>query len=966
MELPKRNSTSRKLGTGVYGKRQLTDLVQITMLYQKEGLLSELSASHPDYELQRARKLSTVASISETSANDILRIIGLRENKSAWKFMCESSALRIFDESNFFNIATSFVNSEDDGSDQNMLRISFLQHFVSGDDKFQSPKTIGKAKTLRCLAARFTKSARETCVTMFLKCAAVISTLSSFFPENEVFDQMMTLDVIDRYLSKFWKSNIRQAHYHRTFSRKHASQGWHLVHVAFMIQVQEMCYWPDRNKKSDDNADGEWVVRDEDLRSTAHMVCHRVLVEFFAWVFSLQSKHEHETASSFLETIGEVVEDMNVKLAREIGCKGAEPIPGQLLASTICLIQKNAPTLAEITYSETTMTPYRSESCRRDINWVVGDILMRGRWEQSPILDDYSDFVQVSYLTERQRKTTSSERHSSAGQSKVLPGRAENMMKRVSDSILNETIAPRLKRARQNTPKQFDLDTIRNEGVQVRETNSFTPAAVPEYPREADGKVSDHQHRNEMLDTSKLDNFEPMELTELEAEDASNAIEKLYESVLAWPIFPTLRSPDSQLNASRKANHMHWNHRNPQRNFSRAHHTTTYNSSTAAPLDKHSVPCCRSPVNDGTNPSRRRKIATDLLSPKDSWVEGHYDRYKNSILRDVTAAKGVHEYRSHWKAIIPFEIRANVTDCIEALLPKCKVDPSLLFSEDIAFEDFVSAFVEKVSPSGKLLNIVCRTTNPNICKRIAKGFQGGTLCVGYVSGRQRGQATYTNLTLVACRRVSWDECDETPMGNTDIIADLCMHLIVNRDSFRDIGVWPGNTVHLLHLCHFSPFLRMYKAVEMSAAIPTYLQNVLFGNNCPMQLTDDNSIERFIDPGSAIHLASLKQTSRNMDSPQFESLRAVLANIGDGNKNKSSFSLIHGPPGTGKTTTIMYLLGALMLHSKIGHVGREQMHILKELLPRDEIIRCRKTARRSSNIGVRFFQQSRGKRFGKDS
>ena len=115
---------------------------------------------------------------------------------------------------------------------------------------------------------------------------------------------------------------------------------------------------------------------------------------------------------------------------------------------------------------------------------------------------------------------------------------------------------------------------------------------------------------------------------------------------------------------------------------------------------------------------------------------------------------------------------------------------------------------------------------------------------------------------------------------------------------------------------------------------------MFGNISPAQAANYDTEKKGVNPGYAQYLEGLRNTSAKVDEPQIDALRSVLANIGEFAPTSSSFSLIHGPPGTGQTTTILHLIGALLHHSVVGHVGRKQRRQLKDHLPQDNIERYR--------------------------
>jgi len=73
----------------------------------------------------------------------------------------------------------------------------------------------------------------------------------------------------------------------------------------------------------------------------------------------------------------------------------------------------------------------------------------------------------------------------------------------------------------------------------------------------------------------------------------------------------------------------------------------------------------------------------------------------------------------------------------------------------------------------------------------------------------------------------------------------------------------------------------------------------------------------IDPRCAFYLERL-YAAHTIDADQLVALQNVAANVGDCAPGTSSFTMIHGPPGTGKTSCIRNLIGALLCHGSVGY------------------------------------------------
>ena len=245
-------------------------------------------------------------------------------------------------------------------------------------------------------------------------------------------------------------------------------------------------------------------------------------------------------------------------------------------------------------------------------------------------------------------------------------------------------------------------------------------------------------------------------------------------------------------------------------------------------------------------------------------------------MTDVTTAKNITEYSSHWKALLPLEIRTVIQESVGTLLTQCKEGSKKRFQDELEADSFITCVVKQSSPSKGVMNLTCVSTQPMIHKRIVEELQGGNACVGYISSKESS----TNLILFGCRRVHWDAEDIIHMGADRHIEKIKLYLVVSRERVKKLGVWPEHLMRLRHLTHFAPYLRMYKAIEESSHLPPVFKSTLFGDISSAQAANSETEKKSVNPGCGQYLEGLRNTSAKVNEPQIDALRSVLANIGE--------------------------------------------------------------------------------------
>ena len=83
-----------------------------------------------------------------------------------------------------------------------------------------------------------------------------------------------------------------------------------------------------------------------------------------------------------------------------------------------------------------------------------------------------------------------------------------------------------------------------------------------------------------------------------------------------------------------------------------------------------------------------------------------------------------------------------------------------------------------------------------------------------------------------------------------------------------------------------------------------------------------------DPGCRDYLIRcVNNPNLHVHESHFNSLIQMVRILGHAQPDTSGMGMIRGPPGTGKTTTIIYLIGAILHHSEYGHMVPVEMQVI---------------------------------------
>ena len=106
------------------------------------------------------------------------------------------------------------------------------------------------------------------------------------------------------------------------------------------------------------------------------------------------------------------MDKVSEKLAREMGCEEPDVIPSILVLEVFSCIKAGSPTMTQIGYTEDGMVPLMRGDCSSE-NWKAKKVILRCRWDDSPVLVEYKDFLRS--CQEASSRTHSSQPPSAPG-----------------------------------------------------------------------------------------------------------------------------------------------------------------------------------------------------------------------------------------------------------------------------------------------------------------------------------------------------------------------------------------------------------------------------------------------------------------------------------------------------------------------------------------------------------------------
>ena len=170
--------------------------------------------------------------------------------------------------------------------------------------------------------------------------------------------------------------------------------------------------------------------------------------------------------------------------------------------------------------------------------------------------------------------------------------------------------------------------------------------------------------------------------------------------------------------------------------------------------------------------------------------------------------------------------------------------------------------MKKVSHTRFLTNLSCTCGDLNITRRIVDEMGCVSLCLGYAESKSE----FTELFIIACTRVCYDKDDILPGAREQSIRQINLSIAVSRERFRHAKLGPGSVLRMLHLMHFSTFLRKFKALEECYPIPKERHTRFYGRQgalAELPFVNMEAVEQTIDTKSLEYLQKVRSSSNDI-------------------------------------------------------------------------------------------------------
>ena len=361
------------------------------------------------------------------------------------------------------------------------------------------------------------------------------------------------------------------------------------------------------------------------------------------------------------------------------------------------------------------------------------------------------------------------------------------------------------------------------------------------------------------------------------------------------------------------------------------------------------------------------------------WVSWFLRTYGHHLLPSASHAQNIHEYINHMKYTMVLELRGSIRQELEENVhlrglreyPEAFMRAAYEHEED---NPFIRVSINAVHRTRNLYHLNTLSNDRNFNRELMETVIGITLCVCFIESRNTRRYRHSDMMFMIIRRAHF-EGELIDRNGTAADLDLVeLSMSVSKEVCQNQRFIPqvGQALYFRPLCTLAPQVRMVKAIHSMVNAPQAFLNILFGNNvvrypngrpieyshdsvllpvsrstttdqslaAPRPQSDDETrdmLAREVDQGSREYLIRcLQNPNSRLDRSHFNAAIQMLRVVGSGEQGTCGVGLVQGPPGTGKTTNILFLLGALIHHSRFGHVGRNQWNHLRA---RDNVMRC---------------------------
>lgn len=930
-------------------KRQLKDAIQQAVLYTENGLLTTLPSSDPQYLDEAARELAIVAAMTVPGAKRVLKLISLRRNEDLWQYFHEHPLFRVF-------TASDFCNQPSDNMDVDLLWI------LSSETKVKEGK-------LTQIALSMEAEARDRLIVWFFKLAGVVSTLAGWAGQEEA-STVHFRKVFRRYLAPTWNTSQMFSQKSDMFSTKNMGIGWQLVNAVFTVLLDPF---------SNDSGSGRTISLASIERKLPEFIKNSLL-GLVVWMYSILGNHTK--SELYVAALLSVVTAVQAKLFAEFRAEGdfseeSTSINGLIMRDLLEEVDRGNCSVADFKINLALLSVQKPELGSE--HGETKKSLSKVSWD-----DDHKKELEVNYVPETPfrnlqhgetnkslLKVSWGDDHKKELEVNYVP---ETPVRNHSPTVVLGTPPPRSEQPyeRAHRPR---LKKLQESGQRMKQSLQKLRERIPQRsPRARTNFQALWSARDQRLENGRFNvtvmgkrantDFDGNRWTKRfkqteELGDRTGIVDACHTRMKTRPERahddppPRFsREEDIIENGTFEELHQELNVADGEVRrlvdpAPKANETTPGEIALNRDLEGFYAEALKWTIH---HESPKIDNVVDTRANR-HWIRWFCQRYQRDILPDVTLSQDIISYCTHWKLLLQLELRGLVADEVLRKWPNI-AESSQKFHDVVYGSHYVRNFVRlvtrEISNSRLLTNCKCESNDVKLNTMLLREMRGASLGVGYLQSSGYGYGDCSPLRVVLIRRVYASDDDIDRVALEGKVRRVILLVAVERRYAQAFGLEPGDVLHLQVLCSLAPIARMFVAVHMAYELPQRLLDMIFGTTMRssslrrelVKRTEDHDVRPLhqeVDPGCLAYLKRL-YADKKLNHHQFESLVIVLSQIGNAAPGSSSMSLILGPPGTGKTTSIANLIGALLHHSGWGHVNRQPLNLLNK---KDGVLRCSK-------------------------
>lgn len=339
-------------------------------------------------------------------------------------------------------------------------------------------------------------------------------------------------------------------------------------------------------------------------------------------------------------------------------------------------------------------------------------------------------------------------------------------------------------------------------------------------------------------------------------------------------------------------------------------------------------------------------IIQDYGTDGNSFLHRYLRVNSGMFLKESTRALNTEQFADHHKAVLHMETHFQLQRELFQTFPKMirTHNPNVIAEElmgrdpDHRLDRRFTLRVNNVANTRMLIDLVCTpySANHNVRASMVQSFPGQTVCAAIFMSSPRARTNTSPLTFVIVRSISHTSEPTAIDARGDAqLDDVKVKITASRLHLGRWNIAPDTIVYLIPFCNIVTNFRTLKAIHRCKDMPDSMQQIFFGasfeeipklpeKKIPRSRAElEAGLQSLADVKARMNQGCLQYVEsvaggERCDRSQERALCTTLAEMGEMLPNSNSLSMILGPPGCGKSSTIALLCMALLHHSNVGH------------------------------------------------